>query len=94
MSVEFYITLGRYMYQNPAAENPVFYRESLGVDVIEDIIKKAKFNFVSFELIQDKNGQIVTDLIVPFVEGQVLKGFEPDLEEWTVFEEPFEDLEE
>ena len=76
----------QYMINNPGAQNPIQYFNALGEDGIIQVIRKANGEEVVFMLVIDEEGVPVFDLIVPTVRGEILEGYEPGFDGFTLEE--------
>jgi len=78
------LLVGQYLSENPRAENPFNFGEIYSNDDIQQMLIEADNRLIEFiPLAEKKTGNLIPDLIVPFVNGKPLPSFDIPLKEYS-----------
>ena len=78
------LLIGQYLSENAKAENPLNFGQIYSNDQIQQILIEADNRLIEFIPLADKKtGNLIPDLIVPFVDGRPLPSFDLPLKEYS-----------
>ena len=78
------LLVDQYLSENPKAENPFNFSQIFSNDDIQKILIEADNRLIEFvPLAHKKTGDLIPDLIIPFVDGRPLPSFDIPLKEYS-----------
>lgn len=78
--------LVEYLRQNPNSENPALLGFHFGEEELISLLTIAQNREITFHSVQLPSGELIVDLCVPCIDGEIVAGFEPDLEEYVLID--------